>query len=269
MSTAQVLVQEQLAQILENSIDRRDRLVLTHNSPQGWRTFSSQFLGRGPSSDDRLDSRSHQQVILVKTPVPREGCSSQLPEPGDTVGVTFRFGHKKCMFSAILESIQGDGYSGMTALRWPDQLQQLKRRAYERARPPKDVIIAVRFWREGFAGGQAASGTDASSGRTMEGRTVYHGQLEDLSAGGMRVRVANPDHIQLGVAYRFVLAPRPGKPALILDALARHREAAEHGRASAGFQFVGMETTPQGRQTLDRLVRLVHQFQRARSQSRR
>jgi hypothetical protein len=50
----------------------------------------------------------------------------------------------------------------------------------------------------------------------------------------------------------------------VLDAVLRHREAAEQGRASLGFQFVGMETTPEGLRLLDRLVRIVNHFQRSR-----
>jgi c-di-GMP-binding flagellar brake protein YcgR len=162
------------------------------------------------------------------------------------------------MFGATVESVQEEKEEGEITLRWPDHLQQLQRRVYERARPPKDAIIAVRFWREEVASGSAA-----------EARCVRHGQLEDISAGGMRIKVARPNEIELGATCRCAFAPRPGKPSLVLDALVRHREAAGSGRASIGFQFVGLETTVEGRQLLDRLARTVSQFQRARSRSRR
>lgn len=145
----------------------------------------------------------------------------------------------------------------MVTFCWPDQIQQLQRRAYERATPPKDMVIAVRFWRE-----------VGPIGVPAEARTVRYGQLEDLSAGGLRVKVSNPDDIQPGATYRCVIEPYPGKPPLILDAVVRHREAVDHGRASIGFQLVGLETTPEGRKALDRLARTVSRFQRARSRRR-
>jgi hypothetical protein len=110
----------------------------------------------------------------------------------------------------------------------------------------------VRFWRE-------AAGGDAST----DARNVRHGQLEDISAGGMRIKVADPKDVSLDRTYRCVFTPRPGKPSLVLDAVLRHREAVDQGRASLGFQFVGMEATPEGLRLLDRLVRIVNHFQRS------
>ncbi len=259
MSVVEIVVKENLDQILQDSIERRNLLVLTHDSPQGWRLFNSRFVGGAPSS----------RVLHVETPVARAEHDVQLPRRGDTLGVTFRFGHKKCLFSTILEAIEVDGHEGVAALRWPDCLQQLGRRAYERARPPKDVIIAVRFWRTDATRGEDAGGIHSSSREVSKDRAVCHGQLENLSAGGMRVRVADPNQIQVGDAYRCIFAPRPGKPSLILDAFVRHREAAHQGRVSVGFQFVGMESAPQSRRTVDRLVRMVNEFKRASSYGRR
>jgi hypothetical protein len=143
-------------------------------------------------------------------------------------------------------------------LGWPDHLQQLQRRVYERVRPMRDTVISVRFWRE-----------DQATASSVEARDVRHGQMEDLSVGGMRVKAANPAAIEDGQTYRCVFAPKPGKPSFVLDALIRHHEDADQGRASIGFQFIGLEATPEGRRTLERLARTVTQLQRARSRSRR
>jgi hypothetical protein len=114
------------------------------------------------------------------------------------------------------------------------------------------------MWRE-------QPGSDPS----LEARSVRHGQLEDLSVGGMRVKAADPSDFEVGCSYRCVLTPRPGKPALVLETLVRHKEAAEQSRASIGFQFVGLEATQEGRRILDRLAQTVSQFHRARSKARR
>jgi hypothetical protein len=79
----------------------------------------------------------------------------------------------------------------------------------------------------------------------------------------MRIKVADPKDVELDRTYKCVLTPRPGKPALVLEAVLRHREAGDSGRASLGFQFVGMETTAEGIRLLDRLVRVVNHFHRA------
>ena len=247
MSVTQTIVKGQLDQILEDSIGQQRRLVLTQHSPQGWRTFPSRFLSGSASS----------QALRVAAPTPGSS-SAQPPAPGETLGVTFRLGHKKCMFGATVESFQHSAEEGEVTLRWPNHLQQLQRRVYERAKPPSDAVIAVRFWREETASSSAA-----------QARRVRHGQLEDISVGGMRIKAAQTDEIELGATYRCAFAPRPGKPSLVLDALIRHRQAMDYGRASIGFQFVGLETTVDGQQLLNRLARTVSQFQRARARSRR
>ena len=116
---------------------------------------------------------------------------------------------------------------------------------------------AVRFWRD-----------DASSTAGADARTVRHGQLEDISAGGMRVRVASPGDIEVGAVYRCAFTPKQGKPAILVEARVRHREAIEHCRASVGFQYVGLEVTAEGRRAIERLTRVVSQYQRAHSQRR-
>ncbi len=248
MSGAQVVARRQLDQILEDSIGDRRRATLTYNTPQGWRTFKSVFLSGSASSD----------ILRVKSPTIGSAAVALSPSPGDTLGVAFRTGHKKCLFAATIEEVHEEANDTIVTLRWPGQLQQLQRRAFERAEPPHDAIVAVRFWPE-----------DGSAGDRAESRDIRHGQLENVSAGGLRVKVANAADVRIGVTYRCVFTPRPGRPPLILDTVVRHREAAEHGRASIGFQVVGLETTPEGRRALDRLARVVSHFQRSRSRRHR
>ena len=246
MQTAQETVKDNRAQPLEAAIDRRGQVVLTCNTQQGWRTFKAQF---------KAGSRGSRTIeFAARTTDDTPGWA--IPATGNTLGVTFRVGHKKCLFAVAVKSMERKASVLTVTTAWPDQLDLLQRRAYERATPPGRTVIAVRFWRD----------APTAEAATNE-RTVRHGQLEDVSAGGMRVKVAGADDIEPGTCYRCAFAPRPGKPSLVVDALVRHREAVEGGRASVGFQFVGLETTPEGRRTLDRLARTVQQYHRARSRN--
>lgn len=253
MSAAQFTVKQSSDRVLQETINQQRRLVLTHHSPQGWRTFKAVFVSRCESS----------RTILVKTQLPSGTASPAVPQPEDTLGVTFRVGRKKCMFTTTVVSMERWGEEGVVALRWPDHIHQLQRRVYERAKPPKEMVISVCLCRA-----ESLSGSPADRLAGLSARTVCHGQLEDLSAGGMRVRVVDALYFQLGSTYRCVFAPRPGRPSLVVDALVRHHEAVEHGRATIGFQFVGLESSAEGQRALDRLARTVSQFQRARSRKR-
>lgn len=248
MCAMQSIPDEQANRIIEDSIRRRSRAVLTSKCSSGWRTFKAKFV-EGTRTSGKLR-------FLVRFP-PAEPAPI-LPTPGGTVGVTFRVGHKKCMYSTTLGSLEQRDDGTLFTVGWPEYLEQLQRRAYERVPPPRGSVVAVRFWRE-YAG---AAG-DGS-------RTVRHGQLEDVSAGGMRIQVSDMSDIEMHALYKCVFAPRSGAPSLVLEATLRHQEAADKGRASLGFQFIGLETTADGRRTLDQLARFVKQYQHAdRHHSRR
>ncbi|MBI4719583.1 MAG: PilZ domain-containing protein [Planctomycetes bacterium] len=244
MSTAQQIGCEQREQIIAHAIAKKLHVVLTHRQGSGWRTFPSQFTAASP------------QQSLVAAVVLSGETVPELPRSGETLGATFRMGHKKCMFSCTVREVHHDGQGLRFTLAWPDHMQQLQRRVFERVAPPPGAVIAVRFW-------HARQATTESEG----GRQVRHGQLEDLSAGGMRIKVAEAVDLEPGDTYECVFAPRSGAPALVLEAVLRHREAAERGRASLGFHFIGLETTAEGRRLLDRLARTVSQFQRAQPRS--
>lgn len=245
MSRTHTIERPQQEEIIADAIREQRQLVLTYNLPGGWRRQKAVFVSGSASTRE----------ALVHALLPEDFSQVQLPVHGSIVGGSFRLGHKKCLFSASVRTCGPRAKTVPISLTWPDHLSQLQRRAFERATPPKGNVIAVRFW------------VDHGEGAAPDAREVRHGQLEDISAGGLRLKVADALSVEMEKTYKAVFTPRQGKPALILDAILRHREIAEKGRASLGFQFVGLETSTEGLRMLDRLARLVSHFQR--SQSRR
>lgn len=244
MSRTQTIDRSQQERIIAEAIRDRRLLTVTYSLPDGWRRYKASFVSGSPGSNE----------TVISLGLPRGGEIVTLPPLGAIVGGTFRLGHKKCMFSAGVRACREQSKSMLLTLGWPEHLSQLQRRAYERATPPRGNVIAVRFWCR-----------DDESPSSSEHRDVRHGQLEDISAGGMRLKVADVEKLKLERAYKCVFTSSPGRPALVLDAILRHREAVEQGRASLGFQFVGLEMSDEGLRTLDRLARLVAHFQRSRS----
>jgi hypothetical protein len=241
VSHTQTIDRDRQERIIAEAIRDRRQLTITYSLPDGWRRCKAVFLSGSTGSNE----------TIISLGLPKGDAVLPLPPVGATIGGTFRLGHKKCMFSAGVRACRRQPTSILLTLNWPEYLSQLQRRAFERAAPPRGNVIAVRFWRED-------DGADPSAAQ----RDVRHGQLEDISAGGMRMKVADTERLQLERAYKCVFTPRPGKPAFVLDAILRHREAVEQGRASLGFQFVGLEMSDEGLRTLDRLARLVGHFQR-------
>lgn len=245
MSITQLFNAPRSDEILEDAIERQLRTSLSFRRAKDWHTRKSAFVSRHQASSS----------LCIKVLTPRESPPFPLPHPGDTLGVTFRLNHRKCLFGGKVYSIRQEDGHLLVTLGWPDHLQQVQRRAFERVVVPHGQVIAVRFWRD-----DEPSSAD---------RNVRHGQLENLSAGGMCLKAAGCSETRAGDAYKCVFAPNPNAPSLILDARLQHCETAEQGRVLLGFRFVGLEATPEGRASLDRLAHFVSRFQHTQAKAAR
>ncbi|MFQ5463916.1 MAG: flagellar brake protein [Phycisphaerae bacterium] len=231
---------------LANAIRRRFRAIVTLNLPGGWRTHKGVFVDAGDA---------HSVVVHVSSEQDNRWASDD--RRSRTVGVTFRVGRQKCMFASRLRSSASDADGVLLTLDWPTELVFLQRRAYERVNPPEGHVVTVRFWRQ----------QDAHDPGGRE--NMRYGQLENISAGGMRVKTRDHAEIELDQTYRCSFCPFETGTSLVIDAHLRHRESAEGERASLGFQFVGLEATEPGRKTLAQLAAVVADYQRTHRKKHR
>ena len=238
-------------EILATAIEKAMICVLTRRTQDGWQTFKSKLLA-DPYDGERL---------LIETPRAHGNGADITFTNGERFGVTFRRGHKKCMFASAIVS-QGIGSFEVgeaeipyIELQWPEMLQELQRRAYYRV-SPTGRAVRVRFWAGGVIARANAESDSQSSG-------VVTGILQDISAGGMRVCTTDvaPDDFTDGEPVGCAFTPKPRGETLILDAVFRHYQPTSGG-ASIGLQFVGFEATERGRDMLAKLARVVTDYQR-------
>jgi hypothetical protein len=235
------------------AIQKEVPCTIAHRDDTGWATFKSRFC-RGDQNG---------QGLMIDTSAETIADAARRLQVGEKVGVTFRRGHKKCMFaSVVLRSANrvAEATNGLE-IRWPNMLQELQRRVYHRAVPHGKRIL-VRMWKGGVA---ARASADASSCGIMTGF------MEDISAGGMRVvsTEANPETFVTNESVGCSFAPRQRGEPLVLDAVFRHVQLTDRGAAMIGLQFVGLEATEAGRNTLAELARLVAEYQRAQARRER
>ncbi|MCH7925232.1 MAG: PilZ domain-containing protein [Planctomycetes bacterium] len=242
MSAMQTVANEHRDRILASVAENSSYAVISYHGPAGWRSYKCRFHSVTPDGNE---------VSLLAENMPAGDHGS--PQPGEVVGVSFRLGHKKCMFSAVLLGVDHPRDT-VVRLRCTGQLRQLQRRVYERAIPPRDVVVPVRFWHL-VATGQSAG----------NGRNTRHGQLENISAGGMRIQTRTFHESVSGATYRCILTPQPGAPTLIIDAVLRNHDAVANERVSLGFQFVGLEATSEGQELLGSIVQIVNRFKHVRA----
>lgn len=241
MSKTKHITGHMCEQILAKVVRKQLAVVLTQRIDNKWHTFHA-----------HLRPSPHTPNILLAS-LPAEGKESRAdqPRPGTTTGVVFRLGHKKGMFCTEVCDVRFQNREWQLVLVPPHSLQLLQRRAFERAEPPVGTVISVRFWLE-------------DAGLLTDRCDMRHGQLENLSAGGMQISVGEAADSRIGDAYHCAFTPRSGTASLIMESILRHRDTVGRGRVSFGFQFIGLETTDEGQRTLDRLAQIVRFYQRSR-----
>ncbi len=229
-------------EILAEAIEKTTPVVVTSRTGTDWVTHRSHFLA----------APGLQQHLLIAGPLTTENGALTTLTRGEQIGVSFRRGHKKCMFGSVVEDLQE--YPQGVVVEWPEQLQEFQRRVYHRSTPPRGVTIEIRYW---------LADAHEHAAPTPPPEDACHGTLTDLSVGGARIETqANPS-LRIGQTVVCHFVHRRGAPPMSLEAKCRHRQREPNGTESLGLQFVGLEATPGGRKRLVRLAQIVSEFQRS------
>ena len=246
----QYLVRPDVAQaILSDAIRSRTPAVLTYQTPAGWAMLKSRLVG----------VQNDGQRLLLDLPRVTEPAEPQ-PETGQNLGVSFRRGSRKCVFSAMVvdETVATiDGCrTAVLRVTWPDDLAELQRRLYQRTLVPQGRLIPVDLW-------LARAGDD----RQPEAMP-HRGKMLDLSAGGLSVelpREVRPrwrEDDQLSCRF----AAGPDRSPVEVTARVTHYSREGDGHVRLGLQFLGLDACEWGRQMLQQIQHITNRLQRSRRQ---
>lgn len=228
---------EQTNELLAWATETNAHLRITVRLAREWTDVGSQFL-----SSDPLHS-----LTIRKFPTPW----TDRMLTGQLLPCSFRRGHRKFLFvSAILDqaTVRTNGADeDAYVLTWPEGLQQVQRRFYYRAAVPDDMNLPVRIWPAVAAIGKAP--TDPP---------IIEGHLLDISAGGALVDMPPNDVLELDRSYLVqIVLTQPEEPVLVLSQV-RRIQPAEERRCSYSLQFLSLDQSPRGRETLMRLARFAN-----------
>jgi c-di-GMP-binding flagellar brake protein YcgR len=245
------LTTSQIIQVMNEATDRAVPLSITVRDEHGWSNYHSRLVMiRG-------------QHILIEPPINDECQTPQEFAPDARIGVSFKLKHYKHLFTASVVGIQnakmGDGTGGvdmsLLTICMPGRMQRLQRRAFIRANVPANRVVRAAFW----VGGQEAEPT-----RTTDQSPVWIGRVENLSAGGFQVSTDGTAAQMLDegdiVGVRLSFGTAAGDT-VFADAQYRHIKADDLG-ILMGFQFIGLDQSPRGRQALQMIITKVEQYHR-------
>ncbi len=234
-------------ELLHEAASRYLAVVVTCRAADGWTTLRSRFLG--------TDAKDQQ--LFIEYP---SGSGTVTPEivGGQNIGVSFRRSHKKCVFNTMVLGrcqFSLSATEGLPALklRWPEQMCELQRRLYYRAPVPEGITVPVELWR-----GRAED-------RRSQNDPIYRGTMLDLSAGGVSVALPSDDspcwHEGDPASCEFQAGS--GEPPTTVSGRLRHWEEIGGGCVRVGLHFVGLDSSPDQRDTLERVIHVTVRFQRA------
>ena len=248
------LTTSQIQQAVDEAAQRAVPLSITVKDEHGWSNYHSRLVTvRG-------------RHILIEPPINDQCQTPQEFAPDARIGVSFKLKHYKHLFTATVAGIQntilGDGAVeiSLLAICMPGRMQRLQRRAFIRANVPANRVVRAAFW----VGGQEAEPT-----RTSDQTPVWIGRVENLSAGGFQLSTDGTAAQILDegdiVGVRLSFGTAAGET-VFADAQYRHIKADELG-ILMGFQFIGLDQSPRGRQALQTIIAKVEQYHRCENAS--
>jgi len=279
MNPQKQLNPEMLQAILHEAIKKRMPAMVTYRGPKGWAMIKSRLLGVEADSELILleltnDFKAEADTYITESNVYNESNDSidelQAESPaslesletddlklGQSLGVSFRYGHRKCMFSTVMlgksQRPQQDRNRCVLRVEWPEEVSELQQRLYHRTPVPYGRMIQVDL--------QLAQ--DDSSADTLP--LPQRGRMLDLSAGGISVEIPRETRPRWRQDDQLLCRFATGSDRDLLEVSARikHCSRTADGQVRLGLQFVGLDACEDGRQTLLQIRRMTNRFQRS------
>lgn len=230
--------------VLEKAVAKRLPLTITTRQYDSWQVYKSNFVAL---ENNRL---------LLAPPVLDTNDGHMEPTQGQELAITFKLGYYKNLF--VTRAIGQERYEldpgifmPVVIVLAPDQLEKIQRRAYSRALVPENETVPVTFHRN-----------DAQSSESPE---QWQGQLTDLSAGGLGVKMDRTqiDSLREGDQFQLRFVPMANQNEIVVSVRFRHAsESDQTDQAVLGFQLIGQEMSEKGRSTLRRIGPIVHLYER-------
>jgi c-di-GMP-binding flagellar brake protein YcgR len=239
-------------QMIQTAIDQNVVAIMSYLSKNKWYVAKVILTAIEP---DRICVES--ALMKEKHPI-----NIQLDQP---VGVSFKYEYGKFVFDTTvmaLEPSPDSRSSGRIALSKPGRVEVIQRRSYFRVNVPDSLKVNVVLWHRR---GQNRHHSRADNTKYFEARLV------DISAGGAQLLLDGAPEItnefKQGQFISMRFTPLPYETPLMLSAQIRNvLPRAGGGSVYLGLQLVGLEASPEGQETLTRLVGIIERY-RTMSQS--
>ena len=203
---------------------------------------------------DIVAGACHDSGILVH--IQAENQTAPEIKKDQPVGICFQYEHHKYIFETTVAEPSGAKDTRKITLEKPDVIEKMPRRAYRRQPVPAGMNVRAMFWHRGYQ--------NESERRPVE--DYWQGKLENLSAGGAMIRVepTHRDFFSMGQIVGLQFTPMSYQKPLLLEGHVRHLQTPpEQDVLLVGVEFLGLEASSEGRDTLHRLLEVIGHYEEA------
>ncbi len=202
-------------------------------------------------SGDMLDASG--ESVWITYPQSDHGPGEYEFSPGQRVGVTFRSGYQRFLFSAKIASVEESGTRALQ-LDMPEEMQIAERRAAPREEMPALATVEASIW----LGGQ-----QIMPDKVDMITPVWPGTVVDLCEGGCYVRTSPEvsQYIETGdvVGLQLVIGEGEGSERVITDAQLC-RSDPEGEMLMVGLQFIENDESEQAYEVYQKIKAKLREF---------
>ncbi|MCI0499706.1 MAG: PilZ domain-containing protein [Planctomycetales bacterium] len=175
-------------------------------------------------------------------------------KPCQPVGICVHLGYFKYLFDTSVAAIETQGPLPRILLDFPDRVERIERRMYHRQPVPAAMKVKVMFWHRGYM--------DDCDEKPRE--LYWEGRLLNLSVAGAQFEtdMRQKDNFKVGQLLGVQFTPMSYQIPLLLESYVRYlKDLPDNGHFRIGVEFLGLEASPEGRDVLARIRRIVSAYE--------
>jgi len=234
MATLSTLTGSEVAEAIECASKDKVGVTVTVYHQDRWFMFSG----------DMLDASG--QSVWISYPQSDRRPADYEFSPGQRIGITFRGGFRRYLFSAVIAAVEKSGIPALQ-LDLPEELQVSERRVTPRVEMPALATVDASIW---------LGGRQVKHDEVDVVVPVWSGIVLDLSEGGCYVRTDSEvsRYIEVGdvVGLQLTIGEGDALEQIMIDAqLCRSDPDGE--RLMVGLQFIDIDESKQTREAHEKI----------------
>ena len=238
MNRGEILNHDQINHFLSEAVQERADIVLSFTRRGKWRLYHTQ-IREFTEEIIVLDQDRDVEALIINQPV----------------GICVHLGHHKYLFQTSVQSVEQSGSASYIAIEYPDKVEQIQRRAFDRQHVPSELTVKCLFWHRGYL----------DESQTEPAEQYWQGRLLNLSAGGAQIAVDQDlkSYFKEGQLVGVQFTPMSYQRPLLLEAHVKYLvDQTDHGQFFVGVEFLGLEAGAEGREVLHRLVKVIQEYEK-------